>query len=665
MDHKQVAARVLNALGGEDNVVGVAHCATRLRVVVKDNGGIDKQALDNDPDLKGTFEAGGMFQVIVGPGDVNVVFQEMTQQATKDIAVSTDKLKDIAANSGNWFSRAIRVLADIFVPLIPILVGGGLLMAINNVLTQPGLFGNQSIIEMYPAWEGAAGLINTLASAPFAFLPVLVGFTATKRFGGNEFLGAGIAMAMVMPDLVNGYSVAAAMEDGTMTYWDIFGFDVAQAGYQGSVLPILAISWVLATLEKFFHSKLKGTVDFLVTPVLTLLITGFITFVALGPVLRWAGDQLAYGLANVYDFTGPFGGLLFGLVYAPIVITGLHQSFPPVETMLWTQGGSFIFPIAAMSNIAQGGATLAVYFLAKSAKLKGLAGASGVSALFGITEPALFGVNLRLRWPFYVAICASAIGGALVALFNVLATALGAAGFIGFVSIQGSSVPAYLLICVITLVVSLASAYIYGRVLISRNGTIDPDEDATAAQPESSITSASTAHEPAALPADDATMIVSPLQGTAVELNQVSDPMFAAGKLGAGMAIEPEIGKLLSPIDGKVTVTFPSGHAYAVRGKDADGNNIDILMHIGFDTVNLKGKHFIPHVQKGDEVKAGDLLAEFDIAAIKAAGYPLTTPVVVSNSKKLGPILPAAGAGNPVIFGEDLYTVDPAIPATV
>ena len=665
MDHKQVAARVLNALGGEDNVVGVAHCATRLRVVVKDNGGIDKQALDNDPDLKGTFEAGGMFQVIVGPGDVNVVFQEMTQQATKDIAVSTDKLKDIAANSGNWFSRAIRVLADIFVPLIPILVGGGLLMAINNVLTQPGLFGNQSIIEMYPAWEGAAGLINTLASAPFAFLPVLVGFTATKRFGGNEFLGAGIAMAMVMPDLVNGYSVAAAMEDGTMTYWDIFGFDVAQAGYQGSVLPILVISWVLATLEKFFHSKLKGTVDFLVTPVLTLLITGFITFVALGPVLRWAGDQLAYGLANVYDFTGPFGGLLFGLVYAPIVITGLHQSFPPVETMLWTQGGSFIFPIAAMSNIAQGGATLAVYFLAKSAKLKGLAGASGVSALFGITEPALFGVNLRLRWPFYVAICASAIGGALVALFNVLATALGAAGFIGFVSIQGSSVPAYLLICVITLVVSLASAYIYGRVLISRNGTIDPDEDTTAAQPESSVTSASTAHEPAALPADDATMIVSPLQGTAVELNQVSDPMFAAGKLGAGMAIEPEIGKLLSPIDGKVTVTFPSGHAYAVRGKDADGNNIDILMHIGFDTVNLKGKHFIPHVQKGDEVKAGDLLAEFDIAAIKAAGYPLTTPVVVSNSKKLGPILPAAVAGNPVIFGEDLYTVDPAIPATV
>lgn len=374
---------------------------------------------------------------------------------------------------------------------------------------------------------------------------------------------------------------------------------------------------------------------------------------ALGPALRWVGDQLAYGLANIYDFAGPVGGLLFGLVYAPIVITGLHQSFPPVETMLWTQGGSFIFPIAAMSNIAQGGATLAVYFLAKSDKLKGLSGASGVSALFGITEPAMFGVNLRLRWPFYIAICASAIGGALVTLFGVLATALGAAGFIGLVSIQGSSVPAYLLICVITLVVSFAGAYIYGRVLLSRNGTIDPDEIPAAAD--------SPAQEPLVAPADNATTIASPLHGTAMNLSEVSDPMFAAGKLGSGMAVEPETGKLLSPIDGNVTVTFPSGHAYAVRGKDAEGNNVDILMHIGFDTVNLQGEHFTAHVNKGDEVKAGDLLAEFGIQAIKAAGYPVTTPVVVSNSKKLGAVLPAAVAGESVGFSEALCTVDPPV----
>lgn len=237
MDHKEVAARTLKALGGEDNIVGLAHCATRLRMVLKDTKEVDTKALESDPDLKGIFEAGGMFQVIIGPGDVNVVYKEMTGMIRKDVAVSTDELKDIAANSGNWFSRAIKVLADIFVPLIPILVGGGLLMALNNVLSAEGLFGDQSVIQMVPALEDVAGLINLLASAPFAFLPILVGFTATKRFGGNEFLGAGMAMAMVMPDLVNGYSVAETINSGEMTYWNIFGLDVAQAGYQGSILP--------------------------------------------------------------------------------------------------------------------------------------------------------------------------------------------------------------------------------------------------------------------------------------------------------------------------------------------------------------------------------------------------------------------------------------------
>ena len=283
MDHKEVAARTLKALGGEDNIIALAHCATRLRMVLQDSDKVDTAALDNDPDLKGTFEAGGMFQAIVGPGDVNIVFQEMTNLISKDVAVSTDRLKDIAAESGNWFSRAVKVLADIFVPLIPILLGGGLLMALNNVLTAEGLFGDQSVIEMFPAWEGFAGLVNLLASAPFAFLPILVGFTATKRFGGNEFLGAGMAMAMVMPDLVSGYNVAEAIDNGEMSYWNIFGFDVAQAGYQGSILPILVISWILATLEKFLHKHLKGTVDFMLTPLLTLLITGFLTFMGLGP----------------------------------------------------------------------------------------------------------------------------------------------------------------------------------------------------------------------------------------------------------------------------------------------------------------------------------------------------------------------------------------------
>lgn len=659
MQHREVASRILKAIGGEEKIVAAAHCATRLRMVLKDTKNVDQAALDNDPDLKGTFETGGMYQIIVGPGDVNNVFKELDSMTTKNIAVTTEELKDVAAQGGNWFTRAIKALADIFVPLIPILVGGGLLMALNNVLTAQDLFGPESLVEMYPNITGVSEMINLLASAPFAFLPILVGFTATKRFGGNEFLGAGIAMAMVMPSLVNGYNVAEAISNGEMTYWNIFGLDVAQAGYQGSVLPILLVAWILSVIEKFFHKHLKGTVDFLVTPVLTLLITGFLTFIAVGPVMRTLGDALALGLANLYDFGGPIGGFIFGLIYSPIVITGLHQSFPPIETMLWGQGGSFIFATASMANIAQGAVALAVFFLAKSEKLKGLAGASGMSAVFGITEPAIFGVNLRLRWPFYIGIGAAAIGSTLIALFDVKAVALGAAGFIGFVSMRAEDIGQFFICAFATFAIAFIAAFAYGRALVAKNGTIDPDAEDPAADAAAAASASAAAR--AAAPAEDALEVVSPLTGQAVPLSSVSDPMFAQGKLGAGIAIVPTEGKLVAPVSGKVVVTFPSGHAFAIRTKGADGKNVDILMHIGFDTVNLKGEHFNPVVKQGDEVQAGDLLGEFDIDAIKSAGYEVTTPVVVSNSKRTGPVLPALALPATINAGQKAMTVDPKV----
>ena len=652
MQHNEVAGRVLAAVGGEDNIVGAAHCATRLRMVLKDSAAVDTAALENDPDLKGTFETGGMYQIIVGPGDVDRVFAELDGMTAKNIAVSTEELKSVAANQGNWFTRFIKVFSDIFVPLIPILVGGGLLMALNNVLTAEGLFGDDSLVGMFPQIQGLTEIINVLASAPFAFLPVLVGFSATKRFGGNEYLGAGMGMAMVHPALVNGYDVATSMADGTMPYWDLFGFPVAQGGYQGAVLPVLVVAWILAAVEKWFHRRLKGTADFLITPLATLLITGFITFIAVGPFVRWLGDLLIHGLASLYDLGGPIGGLLFGLVYSPIVITGLHQSFPPIELELFNQGGSFIFPTASMANIAQGAVALAVYFLARNAKLKGLAGSSGVSAVFGITEPAIFGVNLRLRWPFYIGMGAAAVGAMLVALFDVKATALGAAGFIGVVSMRPGDMPTFLALAAVTFVIAFLAAYGYGRYLISRQGSIDPDStedtraDAAAAQ---------TLREASA----DALPVAAPLTGKAMPLADVSDPMFAQGKLGEGAAITPTVGELRSPLDGTVVVTFPSAHAYAVRGTGSDGAPVDVLMHIGFDTVNLKGEHFTPQVKKGDQVRTGDLLATFDIAGIEAAGYEVTTPVVVSNTKKVGEVLPSLLLPGGVAAGDALLAVEP------
>lgn len=657
MQHKEVADRVLKAVGGEDNIVAAAHCATRLRMVLKDSKKVDQKALDNDPDLKGTFETGGMFQIIVGPGDVNTVFKELDNATSKSIAVSTEELKEVVANSGNVFTRSIKVLADIFVPLIPILVGGGLLMALNNVLTAKNLFGELSLVEQYPQMEGLAGLINLLASAPFAFLPILVGFTATKRFGGNEFLGAGIAMAMLSPDLVNFYQMAEAEAAGTIEQWNLFGLFVDKIGYQGTVLPILVISWVLATIEKFLHKKLKGTADFLITPMLTLLITGFLTFIVIGPVMRSLGTALGQGLQTVYEAGGPIGGFLFGLVYSPIVITGLHQSFPPIELQLQQQGGSFIFATASMANIAQGAATLAVFFLAKGEKLKGLAGASGVSAVLGITEPAIFGVNLRLRWPFFIGIGSAAVGGALIALLNVKAVALGAAGFLGVVSIKAEDMGPFMICAVITFIVSFAAAFVYGRYLAQRNGSIDPDDVGTAVEASADAEPVVTTE----VAAENALPVIAPLTGEVKQLSAVSDPMFAQGKLGAGLAIVPTVGKLTAPITGKVVVAFPSGHAFAIRGKGADGKNVEVLMHIGFDTVNLKGEHFKPVAQQGDEVQAGDLLGEFDIDAIKAAGYEVTTPIVVSNSKRTGPVIPAAGLPLPsnITAGDALMTVDP------
>ncbi|HBX81841.1 MAG TPA: PTS beta-glucoside transporter subunit EIIBCA, partial [Propionibacteriaceae bacterium] len=460
MDHAQVAQRVLADVGGPDNISAAAHCATRLRLVLNDPSKVDQAALDNDVDVKGTFTAGGMFQVIIGPGDVDVVYDKLIGLGVHE--VSKDEAKQVAAQKDPAILRFIKMIADIFVPILPALIAGGLMMAINNVLTAQGLFGEKSLVQMYPAIADYAAIVNVISSAAFGFLPVLVGFSATKRFGGNVYLGAAMGAAMVSSNLANAWSVVELEAQGKINYWHVFGLDVAQVGYQAQVIPVLAVSWLLCFIEKRFHKILKGTADFLLTPLFTMLITGFLAFVVVGPVTREMADGITVGLQWIYTTAGPFGGLIFGLVYSPIVVTGLHQSFPAVELPLINSGvGDFIFPIASMANVAQGAACLAVFLKARDAKLKGMSGASAMSALFGITEPAIFGVNLRLRWPFFIGIAAAGIGGTLIAIFNVRALALGAAGLIGFVSIKPTDIPNYLLSMAITFVIAFSATMFY------------------------------------------------------------------------------------------------------------------------------------------------------------------------------------------------------------
>ncbi|WP_210729259.1 sucrose-specific PTS transporter subunit IIBC [Actinomyces procaprae] len=663
MDHARVAKDVLTYVGGADNINAAAHCATRLRLVLNDMDKVDQKALDKDPDLKGTFVAGGMFQIIVGPGDVDIVFDEMVKTGgVKE--VSKDEAKQEAAKSGNIVSRFIKMIADIFVPILPALIAGGLMMAINNVLTANDLFfKGDSLVGRFGWLADYAELINMISSAAFAFLPVLVGYSATKRFGGNVYLGAAMGAAMVSTSLLSAYNMAN--EEAAQAFWDymgasdtwsLFGLTVDKVGYQAMVIPVLCVAWILSTIEKWLHKRLSGTADFLLTPLITMLLTGFLTFVIVGPITRQLSIWITEGLDWTYNTLGPVGGFLFGLVYSPIVVTGLHQSFPAVEIPLLPVNGGvgdFIFPIASMANVAQGAVALAVFFNTRDAKMKGLAGAGGVSAVFGITEPAIFGVNLRLRWPFFIGMGAAAIGGAGVALFNVRGAALGAAGFVGFVSIITEKIPVYVILEIVTFAIAFAAAFVYGRTPKGQASFAADDEvDEAALEAEATKAHAATVE----LPAEAATdfTITSPIQGRAVPLTEVQDQTFASGMLGPGMAVVPASGPVVSPVDGEVLVAFPTGHAYGLRS----ASGVELLIHVGMDTVELNGKHFTPKVSAGDKVLRGQPLVEVDWAGVTAAGYQTVTPIVVSNAASFGGVTDEhTGA---VARGDALYAVAPS-----
>lgn len=660
MDHARVAKDVTEYVGGAENINAAAHCATRLRLVLNDMDKVNQKALDKDPDIKGTFIAGGMYQVIVGPGDVDVVFDNMIKSGgVKE--VSKDEAKQEAAKSGNPVSRFIKVIADIFVPILPALIAGGLMMAINNVLTAEGLFGGEGAPSLVTRWSWLADyadLINLISSAAFAFLPVLVGFSATKRFGGNVYLGAAMGAAMVSTSLTSAYDITTARDAGTIESWSLFGLHVDKIGYQAMVIPVLAVAWILSTVEKQLHKRLSGTTDFLVTPLVTMLVTGFLTFVVVGPLTRILSDGITDGLAWTYNTLGPLGGALFGLVYSPIVVTGLHQSFPAVEIPLITNiaetGGSFIFPIASMANIAQGAVALAVFFKTRDAKMKGLAGAGGASALFGITEPAIFGVNLRLRWPFFIGMGVAALGGAGVALLDVRSQALGAAGFVGLVSIVPADIPKYLILEVLVFILAFVAAFAYantrGRASLAGDaGEEDEDELAAEAIEEHAEIA------PVVIPEEAATdfTIASPIQGRAIPLSEVEDQTFASGMLGPGAAIVPSEGPVVSPVDGEVLVAFPTGHAYGLRS----ASGVELLIHVGMDTVQLDGKHFTPKVKAGDKVRRGQPLVEVDWAAVGEAGYQTVTPVVVSNATAYTGLSDATTGA--VSRGDELFAVIP------
>ncbi|OJG53199.1 PTS system sucrose subfamfic transporter subunit IIABC [Enterococcus hirae] len=631
MNYSKVASDVIQAVG-KDNLIATAHCATRLRLVLKDDTKVNQKALDENPDVKGTFKIDGQYQVIIGAGDVNFVYDELIKK-TGLSEISTDDLKQIASKDKkfNPIMALIKLLSDIFVPIIPALVAGGLLMALQNFLTAAGLFGPKSIEEMYPAIEGISSMIQLMSAAPFMFLPILVGISAAKRFGANQFLGAAIGMIMTTPQL-----------GGSMEYWNIFGYHVSQTNYAYQVIPVLAAVWLLSILEKFFHKKLPSSVDFTFTPLLSVIITGFLTFTVIGPVMLLLSNGITDAIVWLYNATGFIGMGIFGGTYSLIVMTGLHQSFPAIETQLlsaWTNGighGDFIFVVASMANVAQGAATFAIWFLTKNAKTKSLASSAGVSALLGITEPALFGVNLKYRFPFFCALIGSGVAAAVAGLLKVVAVSLGSAGFLGFLSINATSIPFYLLCELISFAIAFAITYFYGKTKASGIFAAEALTDQTVTNhSENTQQSTVTSGEPTKTNHSSET-IVSPLAGEVIGLDSVNDPVFSSETMGKGIAIKPTGDTVYSPVDGTIQVTFETGHAYGLKSNDG----AEILIHIGIDTVSMGGKGFIQKVTANQKVKKGDILGTFDRTLIKEAGLDDTTMVIVTNTADYSKVTP-------------------------
>jgi PTS system sucrose-specific IIBC component len=465
MNFPKIAEQVIEKLGGKNNIATAAHCATRLRIVLNDESKVDKEGIEAIEGVKGQFSVAGQYQIIFGSGTVNKVHEQLTKQLGIG-DVSKAEVAEAALGQQNLLQRIVKGLADIFVPIIPAIVAGGLLMGLYSMLTSIGFFwDNHSVVTKYPEISDLVDFINTIANAPFVFLPVLLGFSATRKFGGNPFLGAALGMLLVHPSLSDGWNYAKTLMEGNIKYWNVFGLEIEKVGYQGTVIPTIISAWVLATLEKNFRKFIPSYLDNLITPMFSLFIAGFLAFTVIGPFGREAGSLISAGLTWLYDTLGFFGGAIFGTLYAPIVITGMHQTFIAVETQLLAEitqtGGTFIFPIAAMSNIAQGAACLGVALALKDAKIRGLAVPSGISALLGITEPAMFGVNLRYRQAFIAAMIGSGLASAFIAFFNVKAIALGAAGFLGIPSIKPDSLAMYSIGMIISFVVAFCLSFLF------------------------------------------------------------------------------------------------------------------------------------------------------------------------------------------------------------
>lgn len=612
MNNQEIAKKVIDALGGRENVNSVAHCATRLRVMVKDEEKINKEVIENLEKVQGAFFNSGQYQIIFGTGTVNKMYDEVVVLGLP--TSSKDDMKAEAAKQGNWFQRAIRTFGDVFVPIIPVIVATGLFMGVR------GLF---NALEM-PLPGDFATYTQILTDTAFIILPGLVVWSTFRVFGGNPAVGIVLGMMLVSGSLPNAWAVA---QGGEVTAMNFFGF-IPVVGLQGSVLPAFIIGVVGAKFEKAVRKVVPDVIDLLVTPFVTLLVMSILGLFVIGPVFHVVENYILIATKAILSIPFGLGGFLIGGVHQLIVVSGVHHIFNLLEVQLLAADHANPFnAIITAAMTAQGAATVAVGVKTKNPKLKTLAFPAALSAFLGITEPAIFGVNLRFRKPFFLSLIAGAIGGGLASILGLAGTGNGITIIPGTMLYVGNGqLPQYLLMVAVSFALGFALTYMFGY---------EDEVDATAAAKQAEVAEEKEEVAPAALQNET---LVTPIVGDVVALADVNDPVFSSGAMGQGIAVKPSQGVVYAPADAEVSIAFPTGHAFGLKTR----NGAEVLIHVGIDTVSMNGDGFEAKVAQGDKVKAGDVLGTFDSNKIAAAGLDDTTMVIVTNTGDYASVAPVA-----------------------
>lgn len=629
MDYRKTAQEILNHVGGSKNIASAAHCATRLRLVIADNKKVSKEALENVDGVKGVFEASGQLQIILGTGTVNKVFAEFIDIAGIT-ASSKAEAKEAAAEQQNWFMRAIKLLGDIFVPIIPAIVASGFLMGIMNSLD----FMNSNGFLNINTHSSIYVFANLFSNIAYTFLQILIAFSAAKAFGANQYLGAVIGMIMIHPSLQNAYTVATEGVQQTQSVF--FGlFKIDMVGYQGHVIPVIIAVWILAMIEKKLHKIVPEVLDLFVTPLVSVFVTGYLTLSIVGPVFVWAENAILGAIQWMLTLPLGIGSLIMGSLYAPTVVTGIHQMYTAIDIgQLAKYGVTYWLPLASAANVAQGAAALAVGIKSKDKKIKSLALPSSLSAFMGITEPAIFGVNLRFFKPFIAGCIGGGCGALYASLVHLGAKGTGVTGIFGILLCLNQPLQ-YLIEMVIAVGVAFVISFLIYKDAEPKAAVAD--DTAKVEETKVEVETETTADDKEEVTEETLT---SPVNGTQIPLGEVKDETFASEMLGATVAVEPADGKIVAPCDGEVSNIFETGHAVCIT-TEAGG---ELLIHIGIDTVKMDGKGFTKKVSDGDKVHAGDVLVEADLEEIKKAGYQTTTMMILTNTDDFGNVTKAEPA---------------------